>query len=62
MLAVQFLGNSKVEVKEMPTPSLKPGEVLLKIVVVKWVRSAHHHRKLHLKPFLIPVTNSLARL
>jgi threonine dehydrogenase-like Zn-dependent dehydrogenase len=31
MLAVQFLGNSKVEVKDMPTPSLKPGEVLLKI-------------------------------
>jgi threonine dehydrogenase-like Zn-dependent dehydrogenase len=31
MLAVQFLGNSKVEVKEMPTPSLQPGEVLLKI-------------------------------
>jgi threonine dehydrogenase-like Zn-dependent dehydrogenase len=31
MLAVQFLGNSKVEVKDMPTPSLKAGEVLLKI-------------------------------
>ena len=31
MLGVQFLGNSKVEVKDMPTPSLKPGEILLKV-------------------------------
>ncbi len=31
MLAVTFPGNSRVEVKDLPIPVLKPGEVLLKV-------------------------------